>query len=320
MRKSDTNSDTSYAFGFLFSLIVHLIGAAMALFSLESSAANAARAPEVFTVTLEGGEKLGGFTQVPLAKSKDVKQAPQGSAPEPVVPEEPEEVKQASKKKIESPTVVEDPEKKIREAKLKLELEKKKKEKAKKEEVKKKKEQEEKKRIEEERKRKAESKRKAEEKAQAEAREKKRQAQARIDRNKRLNAIANKMKSKEFYEGESANVGGDGFGAAKLGGKGMGGGTLASAEKVAYANALQQHVKSGWRWLTGKDRLQALVMVRILPDGTINDVKIAQSSGNSNFDDSVVRAVRKANPVPAPPAKFYRDFSAVRFVFDSHDR
>jgi len=89
--------------------------------------------------------------------------------------------------------------------------------------------------------------------------------------------------------------------------------------EVAYQNELQAHVKSGWRWMQRTDRLRTLIKVKISSNGDLTDVRIVESSGNSNFDDSVVRAVRKASPVPPPPKEFYADFSDVRFWFDSSD-
>lgn len=97
----------------------------------------------------------------------------------------------------------------------------------------------------------------------------------------------------------------------------MGGGTLASAEKLAYQNALLAHVKGGWRWLGGTEVLITKVEAKILQDGRVQDVSVIQSSGNRNFDDSAVRAVFKASPVPPAPAHLYAEFFAtVTFTFD----
>jgi TonB family protein len=95
----------------------------------------------------------------------------------------------------------------------------------------------------------------------------------------------------------------------------------ASHDKVAYQNALQGHVKSCWRWsVESTSRLRALVRVRINPDGEISEVRIIHGSGDSNFDDSVVQAVTKAFPIPAPPPEFYTDFATIGFWFDSKER
>ena len=123
------------------------------------------------------------------------------------------------------------------------------------------------------------------------------------------------------YSGESANAGGSGFGAANLGGKGMGGGTLASAEFIAYMNALEHHIKSNWRWGLPTPRvLRAQVLIFILPNGVVKSANISASSGNQKFDDSVLRAVHKASPVPPASPKLYQRFREVRITFDSQNR
>ncbi len=313
--------------GVFLSFVVHLLFFIASFLALERAKDNSAQASQVFTVTLEGGQKIGGITQVPK-KGKN-------------------ELKVGSKKEDKSKAGIKDTEikeKKIKnKAKSELEFKKKiakakevKKKELKKKELAKKKlaakkkaEKAEKakkllKKKKEEAKKKLEAKKLSDKKkldkeklAQAKKRKAEREKNREL-REKRLAEIARKVRA-NVYDGESTNAGGQGFGAAKLGGNGMGGGALASAEKVAYANALQQHVKSGWRWLAARDKLRALVLVEILPDGRIRSVEIAQSSGNKNFDDSILRAVKKANPVPAAPATIYNDFRTVRFWFDSSE-
>lgn len=319
-------ANNSYSFGVAISLLLHLGGAALGLFMLERNAAEAARAPQVFSVTLEGGASLGGITQVPdeNASAKELEIPPSDAVPDTAEEESASTVK--DEKSLEAPSVVEDPQKILEEKKKKEAEEQKKKAELKKLEEKKQKELERKKKAEEAKKlaeekakqKKLEAKRKAEEEKKrklALERKKRREKKA---RDARLAEISNRLKSN--YKGESANAGGQGLGAAKLGGNGMGGGVLASAEKIAYQKALTEHVKRGWRWLPGARKLTAVVVIRLLPSGQIQDIRIQRSSGNSNFDDSITRAVRKADPVPPPPSRLYREFSEVRITFDSHDR
>jgi TonB family protein len=121
------------------------------------------------------------------------------------------------------------------------------------------------------------------------------------------------------YTGESANAGGEGFGAARVGGRGMGGGVLIPREVMEYLRTLEGRVKQGWRWFDPKAALRASVVFQISPTGEISEVVVSQSSGNSAFDDSVVRAIRKANPLPVPPPAAYehlRDGGGARVTFD----
>ena len=313
MRRTRKAQKTPYLFGFLFSSIGHFTLAILLILVFESRAAQAGKVPEVFTVTLEGGEKLGGITQIPdkipekpqplpktVNEEKEAAQEKVEQAAEPEVPDVPE---------VESPSVIAEREKKAEEQRLKKEAEAKKL-------AEKKRKQEQKQKQEELKRKQAEEKKRKEQ--QRRAKEIKDKARRKKEFEKRLSQVRKGLNSKQ-YEGESYDAGGQGFGAAKLGGKGTGGGSLASIEKVAYMNALEQHIKRGWRWIMGNQKLTAIVRFRILKDGTLQKIELSKSSGNSNFDDSVMRAVRKASPVPPPPAKFYLDFSDVRLIFDSKE-
>ena len=292
MHDTGPNKANFYA-GFLASLVAHLLGAVVVIMVLESTAARAARPPEVFTVTLEGGTKLGGVDTVPKVIGKKPKALPNQHEPT----KEEKAVKPKAEKKLTAPSVVDDVEKKRKEKELAKKAAEKKKE--------------------AEAKKKAESKKKQAELAKKRAEEEKAKKKAQEEeRKKRLDEAISRAKTR--YEGESYNAGGEGLGAAALGGQGMGGGTAASLEFVAYGNQLKEHIKSGWRWLAGQEQLQAQVLVNILPSGVIQDASIARSSGNRKFDDSVLRAVYKSSPVPPAPARLYSHFKEVRITFDSH--
>ena len=315
MRRTRTARKTPYMFGFLFSSIAHLTLAIFLILVFESRAAQAGKVPEVFTVTLEGGEKLGGITQIPDKIPEKPQPLPKtvNEEPEPATEEvekvAEQEVQEAPEPEVESPSVIAEREKKAEEVRLKKEAEAKKLAEKKRKEEQKRKEKERKRKLAEEKKRKEQQRR---------AKELKDKARRKKEFEKRLSQVRKGLSDKQ-YKGESYDAGGQGFGAAKLGGKGTGGGSLASIEKVAYMNALEQHIKRGWRWIMGNQKLTAIVRFRILKDGTLQKIELSKSSGNTNFDDSVMRAVRKASPVPPPPAKFYLDFSDVRLIFDSKE-
>lgn len=286
--------------GISISLCLHFLFAAIAIIVLERNAANAALHGEIFTVTLEGGEKLGGIGQVPTEEPPKVKKALPKIASDDNTATKVEQPP-PQEKEIEKPTVVDEAEKKAAEQKAKEEQKKK----AEEEKIK-----AEKLKAEEEKKQKeADEKKKLEDKKKAE--------QEKKERDKKLFDAIKTAGAK--YHGESADAGGEGFGAASVGGKGMGGGTLQSLEFVAYSNQLKAYIKANWHWLAATDRLQANVQIRILPSGVIQDAQVVGSSGNAAFDDSAVRACYKSSPVPTPPENLYDKFREVVITFDSHE-
>lgn len=288
-----------FTVGFLLSFVFHILMVIVSLAFFENSEARALKPTEVFTVTLEPGKVLGGVSQVPVGEQQEKVSPPPGesqelddsSAPEP-------------EKKLTTPSVVEDPEKILEEqkkkeaARLKEDAEKKKAL----DDRKKKEEEEKKKKAAEEAKKKLED-------------EKKNKDTERKQRNKRLQDAIRRATKR--YEGESTDAGGQGFGAARTGGKGMGGGTLASIEFIAYRNQLTQHIKGGWHWIPTQQVYRAHVSVTMLPDGVVRDARVLESSGDSSFDESGVRAVYKASPLPVPPSGLFEQFREFTITFDS---
>ncbi len=71
--------------------------------------------------------------------------------------------------------------------------------------------------------------------------------------------------------------------------------------KIEIAYQVERH----WAFsqqVAGEGRaLQASIVFRVLPNGNISDIRFTQKSGNAYFDDSVYKAVVKANPVSPHP-------------------
>lgn len=128
------------------------------------------------------------------------------------------------------------------------------------------------------------------------------------------------QKALQRYLGESSDGGGKGFGAAKVGpGRGMGGGQQMPPEFFTYRQILRGKIRSGWRWFDVKSSLVTRVSFRISPQGEVSDVQVVASSGNREFDDSVLRAIAKANPLPPPPETVYEQFKFILMNFDPRE-
>ncbi len=108
------------------------------------------------------------------------------------------------------------------------------------------------------------------------------------------------------------NSGGSGSGV----GPGTGSmGTVTDLQYLLYFRTVQQKVKDAWTFPGGSNDLSADVEFSIGADGALNGVKIAKSSGDSAFDESVIRAIRRAAPFPAPPDRYRSQFSDVVSTF-----
>lgn len=122
------------------------------------------------------------------------------------------------------------------------------------------------------------------------------------------------------YLGESTDAGGKNFGGAKAGvGKGGGGGIVRPPEFFVYEKMLRARIKDAWRWYDANAALITQIEFYIEPDGRVRNVSVSKSSGDSSFDESVVRAVMKTSPLPPPPPTVYQFFKHVRTTFDPRD-
>jgi TonB family protein len=97
-----------------------------------------------------------------------------------------------------------------------------------------------------------------------------------------------------------------------LSGTGGGGGSVrVSPEVMAWLKSARIHVRKSWVLAPGF-RLEALAtQVRVELDAAGNVVgepAIVRRSGNPWYDDSVLRAIQKASPLPAPPKAGVWDF------------
>jgi colicin import membrane protein len=128
------------------------------------------------------------------------------------------------------------------------------------------------------------------------------------------------------WRAKGATGGGGGLGGSEpangpagLGGYG-GGGQVVGAEFIAYVQRLSELIRAAWVSPVVKSGLTAKVRCAILPNGAIASVELAESSGDANFDTSVLRAVRRAAPLPPPPARYLGEFrEGVVVNFNSDD-
>ncbi len=76
-----------------------------------------------------------------------------------------------------------------------------------------------------------------------------------------------------------------------------------NAQMQAYYAAIWARIKG--RWVLAQatsDVLEAVINVTIMRSGAVTEVKYEKRSGNPYFDESAVRAIRKASPFPPLPA------------------
>ncbi|MFA5182614.1 MAG: energy transducer TonB [Syntrophales bacterium] len=76
-----------------------------------------------------------------------------------------------------------------------------------------------------------------------------------------------------------------------------------------YYTVIWSRIKSQWNLPGGinpKDNIEAIVQVRIMKNGAITGISFEKKSGLTYFDNSVLRALKKADPLPPLPP-WYRE-------------
>jgi colicin import membrane protein len=102
-------------------------------------------------------------------------------------------------------------------------------------------------------------------------------------------------------EVSAENSGGGGRGVYN----GSGGKRINPAVIKQYAASLNGRISNHWRIpdiLKKKSHLKAVVALTVRRDGFIEDMKIEQKSGDNVFDQSVLKALQSAAPLPSFPA------------------
>jgi protein TonB len=91
---------------------------------------------------------------------------------------------------------------------------------------------------------------------------------------------------------------------ATLGGGGAGPGRPVSPEVAAWLREARIHVRRTWVVPPGfrTQSLQTVVEVDLDASGSVRgEPQVVRRSGNPWYDEGVVRSIRKASPLPAPP-------------------
>lgn len=287
------SSDRQYSYqsrGLLFSVAGHVL--LLLSFVIGDIFGGSDLGPEtIYSITLEGGAQLGGLSQAPDKKNKE-KPAP------------PKPISSKVEEKVEKQEVSKE------EQKVEPKVEEKEAEVSTKPEPQVTPKPEPKKEIKKEEVKKAEPPKKKEEKIE---KPKQDPNQSKVELEKEY------LKAMQRYKGESTDAGGQGFGAGRVGGQGMGGGELRPPEFFTYRDLIKHTVKKNWSWFDTTTSLRASITFSISPSGELGDVSIVKSSGNALFDNSVIRAVLKSSPLPAPPENVYQWFKVVRTEFDPQE-
>lgn len=139
-----------------------------------------------------------------------------------------------------------------------------------------------------------------------------------IKRLETLRAIREKQKTSSPPTGERALTRNSETGSPGTRPSGIATRELLDLKYRLYYNMIWEKIRDSWvlpEGITRGKNLEAIVALRIKRDGTIEKYWIEKGSGNTYFDQSAIRAINKANPLPPLPQDFGEDIFEVGVRF-----
>jgi TonB family protein len=82
-----------------------------------------------------------------------------------------------------------------------------------------------------------------------------------------------------------------------------------------YRDQIIRKIRKQWRWIKSYGKLRSLVYFRIRRDGTVCDISIRESSGNSEYDRNALDTVCRVTSFPELPEGYNDESLGVFFEF-----
>lgn len=145
---------------------------------------------------------------------------------------------------------------------------------------------------------------------------------------KALERIQNKVKAEEHLQTAisrlEAKVGspegagpGPGEGPGRIGGVGGAGGPMA-----LYLMEVEQRIRSNWSYpvtVDSRKDLETIVVLLVKSDGAIQKVRVEKKSASVMFDQSVLKAVERSDPLPPFPETYKKSYEEIEINFNLKD-
>jgi colicin import membrane protein len=103
---------------------------------------------------------------------------------------------------------------------------------------------------------------------------------------------------------------------------GRGGITPGGMPMMIYRMEVEERIKSNWTYpvaLDNKKDIEAVVVLRVRSDGTILQKHFEKRSARSIFDESVMRAIEKSDPLPPFPEGYRKRHEELIISFNLKD-
>ena len=110
--------------------------------------------------------------------------------------------------------------------------------------------------------------------------------------------------------------------AAHAGGGPIGGGLAGGTAMQIYKAEVYSLIKSNWHYpvaMENREEPEAIVVLRVKSDGTIMGSRLEKRSQNVLFDESVLNAIERSNPLPPFPEGYRKSYDELEIKFNLND-
>jgi len=105
------------------------------------------------------------------------------------------------------------------------------------------------------------------------------------------------------------------------GGTGGGQGVIGIPIRI-YQMEVENRIKGNWSYpvaVQNLKKLQTIVVVKVKQDGTILESRFKDRSGDAIFDQSVLKAIEKSDPLPPFPEGYMKSYEEIEINFNLKD-
>jgi colicin import membrane protein len=102
----------------------------------------------------------------------------------------------------------------------------------------------------------------------------------------------------------------------------MGGGLPGGTAMQIYQAEVESLIKSNWHYPVAMDNrkdVEAIVVLLVKSDGTIMRSRFDRRSQNVLFDESVLKAIERSNPLPPFPESYRKSYEELEISFNLKD-
>lgn len=139
---------------------------------------------------------------------------------------------------------------------------------------------------------------------------------------KAISKLEKETKSSENHLGQAMSQlqNKAGGGGAKSGSPGTG--AIGSLSMRIYQETVKSHIQDNWTYppaMQNRKDLEVTVLLKVKEDGTILEKEFVKKSRDSIFDQSVLKAIERSNPIPSFPEGYEKSYEEFEINFTLKD-